>query len=71
MQVLALHKQLEQQQELHTALEKALTRTPGLLPNTVPSHLPAIVRMVPVGICGCPQLAATSCNCSDRSFSSC
>ncbi|CAK9206254.1 unnamed protein product [Sphagnum troendelagicum] len=41
-EVLALHKQLEQQQELHTALEKALTRTPGLLPNTVPSHLPAI-----------------------------
>ncbi|CAK9206131.1 unnamed protein product [Sphagnum troendelagicum] len=41
-EVLALHKQLEQQQELHAALEKALTRTPGLLPNTVPSHLPAI-----------------------------
>lgn len=70
MQVLALHKQLEQQQELHTALEKALTRTPGLLPNTVPSHLPAIVRIISICMRSCPQLAATFCNCSDRSFPS-
>jgi hypothetical protein len=43
MQVSALQRQLEQEQELHTALEKALVHDPGVLPNLIPSHLPAIV----------------------------
>jgi hypothetical protein len=41
-EVSALQRQLEQQQELHTALEKALVHDPGVLPNLIPSHLPAI-----------------------------
>jgi hypothetical protein len=40
--VSALQRQLEQQQELHTALEKALVHDPAVLPNLIPSHLPAI-----------------------------
>jgi hypothetical protein len=46
MQVSAFQRQLEQQQELHTALEKALVHDPGVLPNLIPSHLPAIVILI-------------------------
>jgi hypothetical protein len=52
MQVLALCKQLEQEQELHTAMEKALKlhdgHPPGSMPqlNNVPSHLPAAVKVL-------------------------
>jgi hypothetical protein len=52
MQVLALCKQLEQEQELHTAMEKTLKlhdgHPPGSMPplNNVPSHLPAAVKVL-------------------------